>query len=221
MPVFPLPGLVLLPQQVIPLHIFEERYRSMVRDALDGAGQIAMGLFEGSRWKQDYHGRPPLRRAVCVGQIVHHDPLPDGRFNVLVQGVCRARIVGELPPREDRPYREAMLEPLEGGAPDEAGLEPMREWVEAQLDGGELRRLSCASELLEYVRNEDVPMNVLLELIAFTTLEGVEVRYGLLAEAELSRRAELVRSGLEKTRRLIRLADRQGADRWPKGVSWN
>ena len=94
-PLFPLDSAVLLPQQVLPLHIFEPRYRQMVERALDGAGQIAMAVFEGESWKQQYHGRPALRPAVCIGQIVQHERLPDGRYNIILQGVCRARISKE------------------------------------------------------------------------------------------------------------------------------
>ncbi|MGP1309805.1 MAG: LON peptidase substrate-binding domain-containing protein, partial [Phycisphaerales bacterium] len=84
MPVFPLREVVLFPHAAIPLHIFEERYRDMVDDALDGAGQIAMAVFEGERWTQEYHGRPPIRPAVCVGQILQHERLADGRYNIIL-----------------------------------------------------------------------------------------------------------------------------------------
>ena len=57
----------LLPQQVIPLRIFEPRYKQMVEDVLDGTGQFAIAVFSGRRWKQEYHGKPPIRPAVCIG----------------------------------------------------------------------------------------------------------------------------------------------------------
>src|SRR5580765_1551354 len=97
MPIFPLNSVVLLPHGVLPLHVFEDRYRQMVGDALDGSGQIAMAVFEGADWKQEYHCRPPVRPAVCVGQIIQHHKLPDGRYNIALQGICRARILQELP----------------------------------------------------------------------------------------------------------------------------
>ena len=101
-PIFPLDQVTLLPQQVLPLHIFEPRYRQMVTDALDGSGQIAMAVFEGRDWKQQYHGRPPIRPAVCIGHIAQHEKLADGRYNIILRGVCRARVIKELAPRDAR-----------------------------------------------------------------------------------------------------------------------
>src|SRR5262245_50474069 len=100
MPLFPLPDAVLLPHAVQPLHIFEPRYRKLIEDVLDHAGQMAMATFRGENWKLDYHGTPPLRPAVCVGQIVHHDALSDGGHNILLHGVCRAKIDRIIEPNE-------------------------------------------------------------------------------------------------------------------------
>ncbi len=221
MPLFPIDGLVMLPQQVVPLHVFEERYRQMMGHVLDGPGQIAMAVFRGSSWQSDYEGRPPLRPSVCVGQIVQHEKLDDGRYNVLLQGVCRARIVEEVPPTPTRLFREAMLEPVEREPADDVVLQHHREWLERELGEGELSRLRASEDLLEYVRNDDVPTTILFELLSFTLLTDQELRYGLLAEPDPLRRAELVRDDLDRFRRMIRLADRQGSDEWPKGVSWN
>src|SRR5690349_21503961 len=111
-PLFPLEAVTLLPQQLLPLHIFEERYRQMVDQALDGSGQLAMAVLKGEEQSKDLHGRPVIRPAVCIGQIVQHEKLFDGRYNLLIQGVCRARVVEEMPPEEGRLYRMAMLEPV-------------------------------------------------------------------------------------------------------------
>jgi len=223
MPVFPLDSVVLLPQQVMPLHIFEPRYRQMVESALDSAGQIAMGTFRGDSWKEEYHGRPPLRPAVCVGQIVQHEKLPDGRFNILLQGVCRARVVDEVPPDGDRLFREAVLEPVGVEGDDEIpeAAEALREWIDESLDEGPLSKLVVAEQVKAYVENEEVPTPALLELVAFALLNDPAVRYRLLEEGALERRCGLLRAALEDLARLIRRAETQGADEWPKGMSWN
>lgn len=90
-PLFPLDGVLLMPHQVIPLHIFEPRYQQMVEHALDGPGLIAMASFKGQRWRLEYHGRPPIMPAVCVGHIVQHERTPDGRFNLLLQASAARR----------------------------------------------------------------------------------------------------------------------------------
>ncbi|MEO1583535.1 MAG: LON peptidase substrate-binding domain-containing protein [Planctomycetota bacterium] len=220
-PLFPIGGMVMLPQQVVPLHIFEPRYRQMMSDVLDAAGQIAMAVFDGSGWQADYEGRPPLRPSVCVGQIMQHEKLADGRYNMILQGVCRARIVEELPESPTRQYREAMLEPVEREPTDEGLLLHHREWLEAELGEGDLSRLSASEDLLEYVRNEDVPTSILMELLSFTLLDDSELRYSLLAEPDAAQRALLVRDDLERLSMTIRLADRQASGDWPKGMSWN
>lgn len=220
-PVFPLDSVVLLPQQVLPLHIFEPRYRQMVGDALDGSGQIAMAVFRGESWKQEYHGNPPLLPAVCVGQIVQHERLPDGRYNILLQGVCRAKLMQEHMPDGERMYREAVLEPVGVGEETGPDAEQLREWLNGQLEEGPLAKMTVASQVLEYVRNDEVPTVALLELVSFGMLSGSSVRYRLLAEGDIERRTSLIRRALEDLERLIRRAESQRPEDWPKGCSWN
>ncbi len=107
--VFPLPSAVLFPHSVIPLHIFEPRYRDMVRDALGADRVVALAQLEPG-WEPRYGGRPAMQRMMCAGLIIWHDALPDGRYNILLQGVCRARLVSELPAQHL--YREARVELL-------------------------------------------------------------------------------------------------------------
>jgi len=227
LPVFPLDSVTLLPQQVLPLHVFEPRYRQMVERALDGAGQIAMAIFRDRSWKQQYHGKPPLKPAVCVGQIVQHEKLPDGRYNILLQGVCRARIVEELPADGERLYRAAMLEPLDvsqqeafEGAED-MRLAPMREQLEEMLSEGPLTRLSASSAVLQYLRSDEVPTAALLELVAFALVSDNAKRYTLLAEGDVDARAEIIFGELEVLGALLERAGRQRPEDWPKGMSWN
>lgn len=104
-PVFPLAGLVLLPGQKLPLHIFEPRYRAMVRDALDASGWMAVACIEDPD-EDDPAAFSPL---ATVGRIVAQQRLPDGRFNILVEGVRRVRL-GEIP--VSTPYRAARATPL-------------------------------------------------------------------------------------------------------------
>jgi Lon protease-like protein len=250
-PLFPLDAVTLLPQQLLPLHVFEERYRQMVEHALDGSGQIAMAIFEGDQWKKDYHGRPAIRPAVCVGQIVQHEKLFDGRYNLLVQGVCRARVVEEMPPEEGRLYRLAMLEPvgldpgttvvgeeededeaeaeesesdsldLDLPAPESAALSAVREKIGEMLSDGPLTQLVAAEPVLEFVRNQEVPVGPLLELVSFMLITDPHLRYRLLAEPSMETRAGMIMGELEHLSHLIKRAGDQRPQDWPKGMSWN
>src|SRR3954447_1394833 len=107
-PLFPLPNVVLFPRAVLPLHIFEERYKTMTADALAGDRQIAMALLKPG-WEKDYYSRPVIEPVVCVGTIVSHERLPDGKYNFLLQGHSRAIIERETPADPETPYRSADL----------------------------------------------------------------------------------------------------------------
>src|SRR3990172_3672334 len=76
---FPLPNLVMYPHVMQPLHIFEERYREMLEDAVAGDRLIAMALLKPG-WETDYESRPPIARFACLGKAVTHPRTPDGRY---------------------------------------------------------------------------------------------------------------------------------------------
>ncbi len=119
LPVFPLPGAVLFPGTLMPLHIFEPRYRKMTADALAGDRQLSVALIP-SGAAMDEHGRPPFAEVAGVGEIVDHLELPDGRYNILVLGRARARLE-ELP--FVSPYRRARATLLdESGTPAQADV---------------------------------------------------------------------------------------------------
>jgi len=221
MPLFALDMPVLLPQQVVPLHIFEPRYVQMLEQSLDSAGQIAVGVFRGSGWKQEYHGRPAVRPAVCVGQIVHHQKLDDARYNIALHGVCRASITSELPPQEDRLYRMVMLKPVGLEEPDPSELAEVRGQLATMLSHGPLEHLSNAQTLVQHLRDEEIPTQILIEVLGFSMVSAAETRYSLLAEPDPAVRAAIVTRELGGLREIIRRALLQHPERWPKGVSWN
>ena len=93
-PVFPLPNVVLFANVFLPLHIFEPRYRAMVTDALAGDRIIGMVLLQPG-YEPDYEGRPAVYPVGCAGVITHAEPLQDGRFNIVLRGIEKFRIVRE------------------------------------------------------------------------------------------------------------------------------
>jgi Lon protease-like protein len=109
LPIFPLPNVVLFPHVFLPLHIFEPRYRAMVGDALEGDRIIGMALLKPG-WERDYEGRPPVYPIGCAGLITHAERMPDGRFNIVLRGMEKFRLLGE---DTSRPYRIAHVEPLD------------------------------------------------------------------------------------------------------------
>jgi Lon protease-like protein len=109
---FPLPGLVLFPHAVQPLHIFEPRYRQMAADALAGDRLIALVLLQPG-WEETYDAIPAVQPVACLGRVAMDQHLPDGRYNLVLRGLARVRIVEEL--TTDKSYRVARVEIL----PDE------------------------------------------------------------------------------------------------------
>jgi uncharacterized protein len=99
LPIFPLPNAVLFPGALLPLHVFEPRYRSLTRDVL--AGRRLMGIarlkpgFEGN-----YEGRPPLFEVCGVGSVTESVERPDGRFDLTLRGLARVHIISEHPPAQ-------------------------------------------------------------------------------------------------------------------------
>ena len=112
LPLFPLPNVVLFPNVFLPLHIFEPRYREMIADALNSDRMIGMVLLRPG-WERDYEGRPAVYPIGCSGVITHNERLTDGRYDIVLRGLDRFRIVQE---NHDRSYRRAIVENL----PDEA-----------------------------------------------------------------------------------------------------
>ncbi len=201
---FPLPNCVLLPHATIPLHIFEPRYRHMISDALAADKLIAMALFEGDDWKVNYQGKPPLRPHVCVGYIARYERLADGRYNLLLQGVCRARIGYEM---SHEPYRCAMLEPTEDRSVLEIDLSQQREQIEKLLREPLMKNLSAISAIHNWLSAE-VPTNALIDLAAITACDHLEQRYQMLEEADPAVRARRLIDHLQGLHHTLRLAQR-------------
>lgn len=220
MPLFPLPLVAAMPQQLVPLHVFEPRYKVMVGKALDGSGQLAMAVYARPTDPAGI-GAPPIRPAVCIGQIVQHERLSDGRYNILLHGVCRACIVEEAVSEPGLPFREAILQPLGLPFDDDEKLLGLREQLDEQLSSDPLQHLSAATWLVERIRNEKIPISAVLELSCFTLLTDDETRYRLLAEPDVRKRRAILERELATFGRLVRAAKKQRADDWPKGMSWN
>ena len=105
-PLFPLPTTVFYPNTSLPLHIFEPRYRNMVEDALNGKGEIGIILLKPG-WESDYQGTPKIMTTGCVGKIERHSKLPEGKYNILLSGLYRFRILNEI---GGKIYRQAEVE---------------------------------------------------------------------------------------------------------------
>ena len=116
-PVFALPATVLFPLTYLPLHIFEPRYREMIRDALRGDRLIMISLLK-EGWEEDYYGNPPIHTIGCLGRIEETKRLKNGRYNIVLQGLQK---VVMKDPSYEKTYRRARVELCQL----EEGLDPV------------------------------------------------------------------------------------------------
>lgn len=203
----------MFPRAVLPLHIFEPRYRAMTRDALTSDKLIAVALLK-QGFEPDYYScRAPIHVAVGVGRIIASEQLADGRFNILLRGELRARIVEEL---HDCSYRRARLErlaePCAGAGCEDTKL---RERLCDLLERGALGELEISERWLEFV-NSNLPLGQACDLIASSLPVVAEVRQVLLGEAHPLRRAALLIDQLDTLAAIMQSRRRTGgADHFP------
>ena len=179
-PLFPLSGAILFPRSHLPLHIFEDRYRAMVEDAMAGPGRIAM--IQPSDDKA-----PGLYQVGCVGELVGVEELDDGRYNIMLLGSQRFRLIGEAD--GGTPYRQADID-LE--AFDDDDPEPLSSIQRADVER-EARRfgdsLSLAVDWDAVGRLDD---EMLVNAIAQVAPFDAGAKQALLEEVTLAGRADLV-----------------------------
>jgi Lon protease-like protein len=190
---FPLPNVVLFPRVVLPLHIFEERYKAMTADALAGDRQIAMALLRPG-WEKNYHGVAPVDPVVCIGKIIAHEKLPDGRYNLLLQGLARANIVREL---QSQPYRVGELSPMEESPSIELDLSNHRGQMIGIFSTGRLATIPLCRKFLELLAGS-APTSAVVDLVAFNLIDDVQSKQRLLADPDPVHRAERVVRTLQR-----------------------
>jgi Lon protease-like protein len=189
LPLFPLPNLVFFPNTRLPLHVFEPRYRQMITDAVANDGRIGIVLLRPG-WEADYFGSPPIHQWGTFGTIEQAVPLEDGRFNILLRGDARFRVVDEV---SRVPYRTARVvaQPEESRGPDEAYAQ--REWL-AELSRQYLRYLPDQMAVPEI---ETVGLDALTNALIMSLNLDVEEKQRLLEINDLLSRAEKIGTELQ------------------------
>ena len=180
-PLFPLSGAILFPRSHLPLHIFEERYRAMVQDAMAGPGRIAMIQ------PTDKADATTLYQIGCVGELVGVEELDDGRFNIMLLGSQRFRLIGEA--TSGTPYRQADidLDAFDDGDPD-----PLSSIQRAEVER-EARRFGDALSLaVDWDAVGRLDDEMLVNAIAQVAPFDAGAKQALLEEVTLTGRADLV-----------------------------
>jgi Lon protease-like protein len=198
-PVFPLPELVLFPGVTARLHVFELRYRTMVRDALSGDRTIALAVLAPG-YEQDYYGSPQFHPLGCLGRVEQAEWLPDDRYDLRIVGTTRVRF---LRIEREFPYRAARVQPL-----------PQHPYAEDDplvlLDKEALLELYGRLVQLAVAQGGETTRQVLPEICDADSYECVvnrlssacggsaEERLALLAEDSVIARGRRVRDSLER-----------------------
>jgi uncharacterized protein len=209
-PIFPLPEVVFFPETVLPLHVFEPRYRQMVADCLAADGWMAVVMLRAG-WEKDYQGRPPVQTIAGVGEIIQAEMLADGRYNILLHGGSRIRILAEEPP-EGRLYRVARAERLEEEGPK----------ADDRTFGARLQELRAAHARLLVALGQSHPDVVgrltvagatpgaAIDRIVSAVVPDAEVRQRLLEAVDVSDRLDLAVEALGEL--LTMVAGREGEE---------
>ena len=191
---FPLPNLVTFPHVVLPLHIFEPRYRQMTEDALAGDRLITMiqisALPEGKTWTEP----PPLEEVGCLGKIIQHERLADGRFNILLLGRKRVRLRREI--ATGRLYRSAEVEILSDVPPTQPE-EPARTELIGLFKQVFERHQKLDHDFAELLER-GVSLGVLTDIISHALALPSSLKQCLLAETSVDQRVESIRLLLRK-----------------------
>ena len=179
---FPLPGVVLFPHAVLPLHIFEPRYRQMTEDALASDRLITIvQIRPPAEWETP--DQPGLESFGCLGRIYKHDRLPDGRFNFLLLGRKRVQLTREV--QSGKLYRMAEVRIVEDVPPDEPDPRSGAELIAGfrKLHPGGL------DPDLDSLFETDLPLGILTDIIAQAAGLPSSVKQAFLAESRVARRA--------------------------------
>lgn len=181
---FPLPNFVLFPHVVKPLHIFEPRYREMTADALNSDRLIALVQLKPG-WEEEYDGTPPIYDMACLAHIVNDQRLPNGKFNVLVRGLCRLQLQEEVV--NLKLYRSArgkiVCDPIHD---DDPGMR-------LRIAKAAMPWIQAAGPILhqfQQVLKTGLPLGVLSDILAFTLPFPAEMKQEMLAELDIPRRSE-------------------------------
>jgi len=158
-PLFPLPNVVHFPGVPLPLHVFEERYRAMVRDAMEGSRLIGMVLLRAG-WEDSYYEAPPVYSTGTAGEIVRADPLDDGRWNIVLRGLREFVIEDEV--RQERPYRVARVRWVDSA--EEPANRALVERIWELL--GELYRLTGSRAALPAAPDGSTDLRLVINLVA-------------------------------------------------------
>jgi Lon protease-like protein len=216
-PLFPLPDVAQFPHALLPVHIFEPRYRQMTTAALEGERLIALAQLRPGWETAGESDRPAVFETVCLCRIVAEEKLPDGRFYLILQGLARGRVIAEE--STDLPYRVARIELRPDRVLPVSAIN--RENRRRELLEG-LRDLYPRPEieaLFHEIADGSVSLGSICDVVASVLRLPADQAQGILAEEDVDLRSDLVLERLRELRR--RRQGRRSQQTFPPGFSEN
>jgi len=187
-PLFPLPNVVLFPKTPMPLYIFEERYRTMVRETIAGNGELVIALLR-SGLESSYTTVAAVHEIACLGKIETYEELEDGKYNIVVAGIQRVRIIREI---QHTPYRLVEVEVVEDAAYDEGSQAIQDRHNRLSALFAKFAELAAGTNerAMEFMPQLD--FESLVNMVATTLNLAIEQKQALLEINEASQRCDIL-----------------------------
>lgn len=201
-PLFPLATVVFFPHTLLPLHVFEPRYRQMVNDVLNHERIIGMVLLK-PEWEKSYYANPPIYSVACMGRIVSSEALEDGKFNVVLYGLKRVKILEIV---KDLPYRLSRVKILEDvqGTNEEAYRERIAELISRWN-----RMLGKEQESHKINIDTELTLGNMTDALSSSIVSNVFEKQELLEEDNVQERGEKILNNLETRLEIISLTSKK------------
>jgi len=187
-PLFPLHNVVLFPKTPLPLYIFEGRYRKMIREAVAGSGELVIALLRTGS-EPNHAAVSAVHEVACLGRIENCEELEDGKYNIVVVGIHRVRIIREV---QHSPYRLVDVERIEDAAYDEQSPSLLER--QNQLSALFSRFTELVTGVKQHVM-ELVPQldfESLVNMVAMTLNLDIEQKQALLELNEATQRCDVL-----------------------------
>ncbi len=187
-PLFPLHNVVLFPKTPVPLYIFEERYRTMIREVIAGSGELVIALLRAGA-ESNYSTVSAVHEIACLGTIENCEELEDGKYNIVVVGIHRVRIIREV---QHSPYRLVEVEMIEDAAYEEKSPGILKR--QNRLSALFARFTELATGVKQHVLElmPQLDFESLVNMVAMTLNLDIEQKQSLLELNEAPQRCDVL-----------------------------
>lgn len=205
-PIFPLPQTVFFPKTILPLHLFEPRYRQMAQDLVEGDGRLVVVLLRPG-WQADYEAAPPVHAIATLGRLTFHERQDDGRYNIVLEGVQRVRLDDHDWQPGQKLYRLRAARPADERQAPPGSAEEQRAWTLLREAWAGLTRVS-AGDLDGIQLADELTFEGFVNRLASEIPLPAATRQALLEEDDLTSRARALASTLIERRETLRMLQR-------------